>query len=98
MLLLFQQSADLARAQHQDMDRRKDPHAALDNLRQNPNPLVASDATQANERSDSPAISANGRHVTYACFASNLVPDDTNATDDEPGVNIFVPSTWDWLV
>ncbi|WP_457094190.1 TolB family protein [Microvirga sp. P5_D2] len=59
---------------------------------------VAPDGTQANDRSFSPAISANGHHVTYASSASNLVPDDTNNTDDETGVDIFVASRWDWWV
>jgi Tol biopolymer transport system component len=43
---------------------------------------VASDGTQANDRSYWPAISADGRFVTFSSSASNLVPDDTNGTSD----------------
>lgn len=39
---------------------------------------VASDGTQANYHCDQPAISADGRYVTFASGASNLVPGDTN--------------------
>jgi Tol biopolymer transport system component len=54
---------------------------------------VDSDGTEANGFSREPAISPNGRYVTYGSLASNLVPDDTNGALD-----IFVASTWDWLV
>jgi hypothetical protein len=54
---------------------------------------LASDGTEANDFSFQPAISAHGRYVTYISSASNLVPDDTNGTDD-----IFVASTDHWLV
>ncbi len=37
---------------------------------------VASDGTQANGESFDPAISANGRYVTYQSFASGLAPGD----------------------
>jgi hypothetical protein len=44
---------------------------------------VASDGTEANSFSFGGLdISANGRYVTYTSFASNLVPGDTNDTDD----------------
>ena len=43
---------------------------------------VATDGTQANGDSDSPAISADGRYVAFASYASNLVPGDTNGTAD----------------
>ncbi len=54
---------------------------------------VASDGTQANGFSFTSDISANGRYVTYHGEASNLVPGDTNGTQD-----IFVVSTDYWLV
>jgi Tol biopolymer transport system component len=43
---------------------------------------VASDGTQGNEVSWSPAISGNGRFVAFTSNATNLVPGDTNARDD----------------
>ena len=43
---------------------------------------LASDGTQANDRSYSPSISADGRVVAFASFASNLVPGDTNGLLD----------------
>ncbi|WP_461163109.1 HYR domain-containing protein [Arthrobacter sp. R4-81] len=43
---------------------------------------IASDGSQANDLSLAPAISADGRYVAFASFASNLVPDDTNGTAD----------------
>lgn len=43
---------------------------------------VASDGTQANDRSDAPVISANGRYVAFPSQASNLVPEDTNGVRD----------------
>jgi len=43
---------------------------------------VASDGTQANDRSDVPFLSADGRFVVFCSQASNLVPDDTNGVDD----------------
>jgi uncharacterized membrane protein len=54
---------------------------------------VASNGTEGNGNSARPAISANGRYVTYDSEASNLVPDDTNNASD-----VFVASTYDWLV
>jgi len=39
---------------------------------------VASDGTQANDRSGFPALSADGRIVAFESRASNLVPHDTN--------------------
>ncbi len=39
---------------------------------------VASDGSQANGHSSSPAISADGRYVAFTSQASNLVPGDTN--------------------
>ena len=43
---------------------------------------LASDGTQANQPSDAPAISANGRVVAFDSRASNLVAGDTNAARD----------------
>jgi len=49
---------------------------------------VSSNGEQANGDSSSPALSADGRYVTYYSFATNLVPGDTNKTAD-----IFVYDT-----
>jgi Tol biopolymer transport system component len=46
---------------------------------------VASDGTQGNGLSNAPAISADGRYVTFTSNASNLVEGDTNG-----GTDIFV--------
>jgi YVTN family beta-propeller protein len=43
---------------------------------------VASNGTQANNASDKPFISADGRYVVFVSSASNLVSGDTNGTDD----------------
>ena len=43
---------------------------------------VASDGTEGNSHSYSPAISADGRYVAYLSDASNLVPGDTNDAND----------------
>jgi Tol biopolymer transport system component len=43
---------------------------------------VASDGTQANERSRAPAISDNGLFITFSSKSSNLVIGDTNFADD----------------
>src|SRR5437870_4266363 len=43
---------------------------------------VASDGAQGNGASNTPAISADGRFVAFTSSASNLVPGDTNSTDD----------------
>src|SRR5437867_6951292 len=43
---------------------------------------VASDGTQGNSSSYSPALSADGRFVAVASYATNLVPGDTNAAPD----------------
>ncbi|MCG2806743.1 MAG: hypothetical protein L6413_00535, partial [Coriobacteriia bacterium] len=43
---------------------------------------VDSDGTQANSDSYSPAISSDGRYVTYCSFASNLIVGDTNGAWD----------------
>ncbi len=49
---------------------------------------VASDGTQANDRSYYPSISADGRYIAYQSDASNLVVADTNGVED-----IFVHDT-----
>ncbi|MCW5851107.1 MAG: PD40 domain-containing protein [Anaerolineae bacterium] len=46
---------------------------------------IASDATQGDGASFGPAVSANGRYVTFGSEAGNLVPNDTN-----PYADIFV--------
>ncbi|KAB8332682.1 hypothetical protein SD80_019140 [Scytonema tolypothrichoides VB-61278] len=43
---------------------------------------VALDGTQGNHRSSTPVISADGRFVAFSSFANNLVPRDTNNSDD----------------
>ena len=43
---------------------------------------VASGGVQANNASDQPAVSADGRYVAFHSFATNLVPGDTNGNDD----------------
>ncbi len=43
---------------------------------------VASDGTQANGNSFSPALSADGRFVAFDSFANNLVSGDTNGLND----------------
>lgn len=42
----------------------------------------ASDGTQANGDSGSPALSADGRYVVFTSFGSNLIPGDTNNVPD----------------
>jgi Tol biopolymer transport system component len=49
---------------------------------------VASDGTQGNGSSATPAISADGRYVAFFSYAFNLVPGDNNLFDD-----IFVHDT-----
>ena len=43
---------------------------------------VATDGTEANDGSFSPAISADGRYVAFESYGSNLVPGDTNDLGD----------------
>lgn len=43
---------------------------------------VASDGSQGNAGSDSPALSGDGRYVAFASMASNLVPGDANSRSD----------------
>ncbi len=43
---------------------------------------IASDGGEPNGRSSDPVLSADGRYVAFASFASNLVEEDTNATWD----------------
>ncbi|MBU0511337.1 MAG: calcium-binding protein [Chloroflexi bacterium] len=49
---------------------------------------VASDGTQGDEFAGSSSISADGRYVAFASFATNLVPGDTNSKFD-----VFVHDT-----
>ncbi len=43
---------------------------------------VASNGAQANDESDEPAISQDGRFIAFLSFASNLVANDTNGEGD----------------
>jgi hypothetical protein len=43
---------------------------------------VSSDGTGANNQSDMPAISGDGRFVAFVSLADNLVPGDTNGFAD----------------
>ena len=43
---------------------------------------IATDGTQANDESFSPAISSSGRFVAFRSDATNLVADDTNSNSD----------------
>lgn len=43
---------------------------------------VATDGTQANNESDFPSVSGDGRYVVYHSFATNLVAGDTNNAAD----------------
>ena len=43
---------------------------------------ISSDGNQANNNSNSPSISADGRYVTYWSWASNLIAGDTNKASD----------------
>jgi hypothetical protein len=56
----LQQAADLPRAQRQDMGRRNDRHVALDNLRQNLNPLQITLAHRNQSHPRSPASFRSG--------------------------------------
>ena len=57
---------------------------------------VDSEGNEANLRSFSPLISADGHHVVFVSFANNLVPDDTNGYIDifmhelETGITVRV--------
>ena len=43
---------------------------------------VSSNGKQANDRSEQPVISGNGRYIGFISWASNLVPGDTNGVPD----------------
>ncbi|HSH02532.1 MAG TPA: hypothetical protein VLL52_08440 [Anaerolineae bacterium] len=43
---------------------------------------VTSAGEQANGTSEAPTISADGQHIAFVSYATNLVPDDTNAVQD----------------
>jgi len=49
---------------------------------------IATDLTEADKNSRSPAVSADGRYVAFASDATNLVPSDTNGFTD-----VFVRDT-----
>lgn len=52
---------------------------------------VSSAGVQANFESTSSAVSANGRYVAFASYASNLVASDTNgASSKEAGLDVFL--------
>lgn len=53
---------------------------------------VSSAGEQANGRSGSPVLSADGRYVAFSSSAANLVPGDTNDTPEDPfdGQDVFV--------
>jgi len=60
---------------------------------------VASDGTQANDWSEYPTISADGRYVAFGSSASNLVVGDTNLLNDvfihdrQSGATIRIPNS-----
>ena len=43
---------------------------------------IADNGSQANDKSDTPSISGDGRFVAFVSDASNLVPNDTNNSND----------------
>ena len=43
---------------------------------------TTSNGSQANDRSDSPSLSSDGRYVAFSSLASNFIDDDNNATYD----------------
>ena len=43
---------------------------------------TTSNGSQANDRSDSPSLSADGRYVAFSSLASNFIDDDNNGTYD----------------
>ncbi|MGH3657677.1 MAG: hypothetical protein ACRDUA_13565 [Micromonosporaceae bacterium] len=51
---------------------------------------VASDGSQANSGSQEPALSADGRYIAFTSTADNLVPGDTNGTEDVFTHDVFV--------
>ena len=53
---------------------------------------TATDGAQANSGSYLPAISADGRYITYSSDASNLVVGDTNSTSDVFRTRVAVPA------
>jgi len=65
-----------------DTNERQDIFVRDRHIRQTERVSVASDGTQGNGSSDSPAISADGRYVVFDSYASNLVPGDSNGGRD----------------
>ncbi len=55
---------------------------------------VALDGSQANNASYDPAISGDGRYVSFYSDATNLVPDDTNGIRDVFVVDGFAQGWW----
>ena len=43
---------------------------------------LTTDGSEGNDRSANPTIAGDGRTVAFHSFATNLVPDDTNAVAD----------------
>lgn len=48
---------------------------------------------KGNSTSRNAVISADGKHLVFESYASNLVPDDTNGRAD-----LFVSNWWDWSI
>jgi len=59
---------------------------------------VASDGAQANDQSDLPAISADGRYVTFASEASNLASGDNNNVCDTDNDGVYTDNCPDVFV
>ena len=59
---------------------------------------VASDGAQANDQSDLPAISADGRYVAFASEASNLVSGDNNTVCDTNNDGVYTDNCPDVFV
>jgi uncharacterized repeat protein (TIGR01451 family) len=56
---------------------------------------VGPNGEQADQRSFDPAVSANGRYVSFISYATNLVPGDTNREDYvDNGLDVFL---YDWV-
>jgi cold shock CspA family protein len=59
---------------------------------------IASDGAQANDQSDLPAISADGRYVTFASEASNLASGDNNNVCDTNNDGVYTDNCPDVFV
>lgn len=51
---------------------------------------MATSGAESNHHSLHPAISADGRYVSFGSAGSNLVPNDDNAGDHQSGIDVFV--------